>query len=92
MATCTFAYPRQRLVAIVGITRMVRFGVLALLAWRFGERIVRWAKSPSLEGLLIGPMVICIVGSVISVYGWIRKSRKPGEKPAGVSLCRQNGR
>jgi len=46
--------------------------VLALL---FGKRILNWAENPVLQGFLIGVMVLCIVGSVISVWGWIKRSR-----------------
>jgi len=64
-----------RLLAIVGVTRMIRFTVLGLLAMRFGERILKWSDNRIVQQLLVALIVICTVGSVISVYGWIRRSR-----------------
>ena len=75
MGAAALQYPRRRLLAIVGVTRMARFTFLGLLALRFGKRILEWGKSPVVEWLAVGLIVISIVGSVVSVYGWIRRSR-----------------
>ena len=75
MAASALQYSRKRLLAIVGVTRMIRFTVLGLLAMRFGERILKWSDNRIVQQLLVGLIVICTVGSVISVYGWIRRSR-----------------
>jgi hypothetical protein len=60
---------------VVGVARMVRFTALGVLALLFGRKILRWAENPVLQDFLIGLIVVCTVGSVISVYGWIRRSR-----------------
>ena len=75
MAASALQYSRKRLLAIVGVTRKIRFTVLGLLAMRFGERILKWSDNRIVQQLLVGLIVICTVGSVISVYGWIRRSR-----------------
>jgi membrane protein YqaA with SNARE-associated domain len=75
MAAAALQYSRNRLLAVVGIARMVRFVLLGLLALRFGERILGWAQNPVVQTLLIIFIVVCIVGSVVSVYGWIHRSR-----------------
>jgi hypothetical protein len=54
---------------------MARFTVIGLLALRFGPRILKWAENPVVQGFLIGLIVICTVGSIVSVYGWIRRTR-----------------
>jgi membrane protein YqaA with SNARE-associated domain len=77
MAAAALQYPRKRLLAVVGVTRMVRFTLLGLLALRFGESILRWSKNPVVQGFLIVLIIICTVGSVVSVYGWIRRTRSP---------------
>jgi len=74
-AAAALQYSRKRLLAIVGITRMIRFTVLGLLAMRFGESILRWSANPIVQGVLVALIVVCTVGSVVSVYGWIRRSR-----------------
>jgi membrane protein YqaA with SNARE-associated domain len=80
MAGAALQYPRNRMLTIVGITRMIRFTVLGALAMRFGERILKWGANPIVQGIMIGLIVLSVVGSVVSVYGWIRRSRV---KPSG---------
>jgi membrane protein YqaA with SNARE-associated domain len=75
MAAAALQYPRWRMAAIVGGARMVRFTTLGVLALLFGRRILRWVQTPAMQWILIGLMVVCVVGSVISVAGWIRRSR-----------------
>jgi membrane protein YqaA with SNARE-associated domain len=60
MAAAALQYPRWRMAAIVGAARMVRFTTLGVLA-------LLW--------MLIGLMIVCVVGSIVSVVGWIRRSR-----------------
>jgi uncharacterized membrane protein YdjX (TVP38/TMEM64 family) len=75
MAAAALQYPRRRMLAIVGAARMVRFTAIGILALMFGRRILKWAENDIVQGVLIGFVVVCIVGSVISVVGWIRRSR-----------------
>src|SRR5262249_45727158 len=75
MAAAALQYSRRRMLAVVGVSRMFRFTVLGLLALTFGRRILRWLDNPVLQLALIGLVVVCIVGSVISVWGWIKRSR-----------------
>ena len=75
MGASALQYPRARLLTVVAITRMIRFTILGLLALRFGSRILKWADIPVVQALLIGLIVICTVGSIVSVYGWVKRSR-----------------
>ncbi|HWC99412.1 MAG TPA: VTT domain-containing protein [Candidatus Sulfopaludibacter sp.] len=75
MAAAALQYPRRRMLAIVGVSRMVRFTVLGFLALRFGKSILSWAENGVVQGVLVGLIVLCTVGSVISVVGWIKRSR-----------------
>jgi hypothetical protein len=81
MAAAALQYPRPRMLAVVGAARMVRFTVLGVLAYFYGERIVHWAESDVVQGFLIGLVVLCVAGSVVSVAGWIRRSRKVSSEP-----------
>jgi len=78
MAASGLQYSRKKMMAVVGVARMVRFTVLGLLAMRFGRSILKWASGDVVQGILIGLVVVCIVGSVVSVYGWIKRSRSVG--------------
>jgi len=83
MAAAALQYPRGRMLAMVGAARMVRFTGLGVLALLIGRRVLKWAENPVLQGFLIGLIVLCAVGSVISVYGWIKRSRRAS--PGGQS-------
>jgi membrane protein YqaA with SNARE-associated domain len=90
MAAAAFQYPRRRLLAVVGAARMVRFTAIGVLAFFLGRRILKWAENGVVQGFLIGLIVVCTVGTVISVYGWIKRSRRsagptaPRETPAAA--------
>lgn len=75
MAAAALQYPRHRMLVITGVARMFRFTVLGVLALFFGKRILQWAENDVVQGVLIGLIVLCTVGSVISVIGWIKRSR-----------------
>jgi membrane protein YqaA with SNARE-associated domain len=76
MAAAALQYPRKKMLIIVGAARMVRFTALGVLALFFGESILKWAKNGVVQSVLIGLIVVCVLGSIVSVYGWIRRSRK----------------
>jgi len=78
MASAALQYPRKRLLAVVAAARMVRFTALGVLAYFYGRRILKWAESDVVQWVLIGLAVLCIVGSIASVIGWIRRSRRSG--------------
>jgi membrane protein YqaA with SNARE-associated domain len=75
MAAAALQYTRKRLLAVIGATRLVRFTLLGLLALRFGESILKWSKTPIVQGILIVLILLCTVGSVVSVYGWIHRAK-----------------
>ncbi len=75
MAAAALQYPRTRLLAVVAATRLIRFALLGALALRFGETILKWGRNPIAQGIIIGLMLFCIVGSAASVYGWVKRSR-----------------
>jgi membrane protein YqaA with SNARE-associated domain len=76
IAASALQYSRTRLLAVIGGMRLMRYTIIGVLALRFGPRILGWAENPVVQGMLIGLIVFCIAGSVISVYGWITKSRR----------------
>jgi len=75
MAAAAFQYSRRRMLAIVAATRLLRFVVLGLLALRFGTHILKWSRNPAVQGFLLVLILVCIVGSILSVYTWIRRTR-----------------
>jgi membrane protein YqaA with SNARE-associated domain len=85
MAAAALQYPRKRMLLVVGAARMFRFSALGVLALFFGVRILKWAENRVVQGCLVGLVVLCTVGSVISVYGWIKRSRSARAAPAPQS-------
>ncbi len=77
MAASALQYPRKKLLMVTGAARMVRFTTLGVLSLLFGRRIIRIMRSTAAEDVMIGFGVICVVGSIISVVGWIRRTRRP---------------
>jgi membrane protein YqaA with SNARE-associated domain len=68
-------YPRIRLLGIIGICRILRFAVEALLAKRFGSQILKHAQTPLVEGIILAVVVISIAGTAYSLYDWTRRSK-----------------
>jgi hypothetical protein len=50
--------------------------VEALLAKRFGSRILEVAQTPLVQGVVIGIVVISITGTVYSLYEWTKRSKR----------------
>jgi membrane protein YqaA with SNARE-associated domain len=75
MAAAALQYPRIRLLMVTGAARMVRFTALGVLALLFGRHILRWAQSEEVQVALIGLIALSVVGSAISVVGWVKRSR-----------------
>lgn len=61
-------YPRAKLLGIVGVGRLLRFGVLAYLAYRFGARILRIAESPSVQWSVVGLVILSVAGSAWTIW------------------------
>lgn len=76
MAAAALQYPRKRMLAVTAAARMFRFTALGVLAYFYGKRILKWAEADVVQWVLIGLVVLCTVGSIVSVVGWIRRSRK----------------
>jgi membrane protein YqaA with SNARE-associated domain len=57
------------------LTRSVRFGAEALLAYLYGPRIITWLQSDSFEYVGIFLFAVSILGTVISVIQLVHKTR-----------------
>jgi membrane protein YqaA with SNARE-associated domain len=75
-AAAAFQFPRAKLLAIIAVTRMIRFSAEGALALWMASRMLQWAKSPILHAAVIFLFVISIAGSVFSVYRWLQRSRQ----------------
>ncbi len=71
-----FEYPRQRLLGLVFAIRSVRFTIVGLLAIRYGRQILRIARAPETNWIMLGFILLCMLGSAFQVTKWVRRSRR----------------
>lgn len=78
LVAATLQTPRTRLLAAILVGRLIRFSLLALLALRFGERILAVLNSDILEYSMYALAAVSLVGSALSIYKWLHaKKGKP---------------
>jgi membrane protein YqaA with SNARE-associated domain len=71
--TSALGYPRKKLLTTVAAARAVRFLILGYLAIRFGRQILRIASSQTFRWMMIVFVILCVVGSALSIAKWVRK-------------------
>jgi membrane protein YqaA with SNARE-associated domain len=87
-AAAALQYPRKKLLAMVGASRLVRFSIEGTLAILMGKRLFRLARTRTFEDAVVFLMAVSIVGSIVSVYTWVWRSRAgrarrtPSKRPA----------
>jgi membrane protein YqaA with SNARE-associated domain len=77
-----FKYPPKKLLSFVGAGRFARFVIEGALAIHYGRWIIRQARSPILEDVMIALIVISIAASMISIYQWSEKSKRVSQQAA----------
>lgn len=68
-------YPVKKMAAIIFGCRLVRFLVEGALARVYGRHLLRMAKSPVVTEVVTVLIVISVIASAISVWGWVKKAR-----------------
>jgi undecaprenyl-diphosphatase len=81
-AAAAFKYPRSKLFSFVGAGRFVRFVIEGALAIHYGRWIIRQARSPKLEDVMIALIVISFVASAITIYQWSEKNKRTSAQAA----------
>jgi membrane protein YqaA with SNARE-associated domain len=81
-AAAAFKYPQKKLFSFVGAGRFARFLIEGVLAIHYGRWIIRQARSPILEDVMIALIVISIGASLISIYQWTGKSKRTSQQAA----------
>ena len=74
-AAAAMQYPRKKLLAVIGVARVLRFAIEATLATYFGQRILSLAKTPAVHWFIVALAILSVAGSGISIYGWIQRSK-----------------
>jgi len=63
-------------------SRMVRFGVEALLAVWFGKRILVWLESDLVQNIITGLIVVAVLLTVVGLVKIVRSSRPTSRRAA----------
>jgi predicted membrane channel-forming protein YqfA (hemolysin III family) len=53
----------------------VRFALIGWAAVRFGDGILQIASSPQFTWVMAGFAVLYVIGSILSLFRWFRKSK-----------------
>jgi membrane protein YqaA with SNARE-associated domain len=76
-------YPLKRMASIIFVCRLVRFLLEGWLALIYGRSLLRLADSSALQTFVLVLVAISVVGSIISVWGWIQKGRSRSNDKKG---------
>jgi membrane protein YqaA with SNARE-associated domain len=74
-AVAAFRYPPRKLFSFIAVGRFARFTIEAALAVHYGRWIVRQARSPLLEHIMIVLIIISLIGTAVSIYKWLAQGR-----------------
>ena len=64
------------------LTRLVRFGAEAVLAYFYGRQIITWLKSETIEYIGMALLAAAVIGTAITTIQLVRKARAH-RRPAG---------
>src|SRR5437867_2354135 len=64
------------------LTRLVRFGAEAVLAYFYGRQIITWLKSETIEYIGTALLAAAVIGTAITTIQLVRKARAH-RRPAG---------
>jgi hypothetical protein len=56
---------------------VVRFTIIGLLAIWLGRHLMRITQTPAFEWSMAAFIALCVAGSAISIYNWVRSSSRP---------------
>jgi uncharacterized membrane protein YdjX (TVP38/TMEM64 family) len=74
-AAAALDYSRRRIGVINFFVRGVRFTILGLLAIKYGRHILRVANSPGFRWTMFVFIALCLVGSALSIWQWLKNVR-----------------
>ena len=74
MTASALQCPRKKLFAAVFVGRLIRFGIVAILALYFGRRIIAYINSRVVEYVIYGLIAIAVVASTLSLIRWLRRN------------------
>jgi membrane protein YqaA with SNARE-associated domain len=80
MTASALQCPKPKLFGAVFGGRLLRFGIVAVLALYFGRQVIAFVNSDVVTYIVYALMAIAIIGSTLSLLRWFKKNKKE-EKP-----------
>ena len=81
-AAAAFGYPRSKLLSFVVLGRLLRFAIEGALAVHYGRWIIRQARSPLLDHVMIALIVISLCATAFSIYQWSEENKRTAQHAA----------
>jgi membrane protein YqaA with SNARE-associated domain len=75
MTASALQCPKPKLFAAVFVGRLLRFGIVAVLALYFGRQVIAFVNSDVVTYIVYALMAIAIIGSTLSLLKWFRKNK-----------------
>lgn len=74
MTASALQCPKAKLLGAVFVGRLVRFGLVALLALYFGRQVIAFINSDIVSYVVYALIAIAIVGSTLSLMRWLKRN------------------
>ena len=91
MSASALQTSRTKLYGGVFAGRLVRFTIEALLAIYFGKHVLRFLKSPIVDYVVYGLILIAVIGSVLSLLKWLRSNKQNNKRAAKRKRQKKRG-
>jgi len=75
MTASALQCPKPKLFGAVFVGRLLRFGIVALLALYFGRQVIAFVNSDVVTYIVYALMAIAIIGSTLSLLRWFKKNK-----------------
>ncbi len=75
MTASALQCPKPKLFGAVFAGRLIRFGIVAVLALYFGRQVIAFVNSDVITYIVYALMAIAIVGSTLSLLRWFKKNK-----------------
>ena len=74
MTASALQCPKPKLFGAVFVGRLLRFGIVAMLALYFGRQVIAFVNSDVVTYIVYALMAIAIIGSTLSLLRWFKKN------------------
>ena len=75
MTASALQCPKPKLFGAVFVGRLLRFGIVAVLALYFGRQVIAFVNSDVVTYIVYALMAIAIIGSTLSLLRWFKKNK-----------------